>query len=69
MGLLAIKINFFMALLLGLGFSAAWRTSSTDANVQSANQQAPLSGLATTATRKPSEQQESLRLRGEIKVI
>jgi len=69
MGLLTIKINFFMALVLGLGVSAAWRTSSTDANVQSANQQAPPAGPATTPTPKPSEQQKSLQLREEIKVI
>jgi sugar lactone lactonase YvrE len=68
-GLVAIKINFSMALVLGLGVTAAWRTSSTDANVLSANQQGTPQGPAATPAPKPSEEQQSLRLREEIKVI
>jgi hypothetical protein len=69
MRLLATKINLLTALVLGLGVTAAWRTSSTNASLQRANQQGTSPGPATTPAPKPSEQQKSARLREEIKVI
>jgi hypothetical protein len=69
MRLLATKINLLTALVLGLGVTAAWRTSSTDASVQNASQQEIPPAAPPTSPSAPSEPPNSARLRDEIKIV
>ncbi|HWY55355.1 MAG TPA: hypothetical protein VNZ03_12875 [Terriglobales bacterium] len=69
MRLPATMINLLTALVLWLGVTAAWRTSSTGASVQSANQQEIPPAAPPTSSSAPSESPNSARVRNEIKTV
>jgi hypothetical protein len=69
MSLLAIKINLLTALVLGLGVTAAWCTSSTDSSLQGASQQGIPPAEPSTSPSVPSELPNSARVRDEIKIV
>jgi hypothetical protein len=69
MSLLAATINLLTALVLGLGVTAAWRTSSADASIQSASQQVILPAAPPTSPSAPSEPPNSAQLRDDIKTV